>query len=325
MIRDAQADDKRKSFMLDMRGSHIVVPMSLVSWKTYVEVCRLGSFSAAAVELGFTQSAVSRQIATLERSVGVQLLARGPRGIEPTAAGEAFGHHARVVVNEIERAKQAALDTDSTGGGSLAIGAVPSVAAGVLPAAIHSLGTHLLRAWTLMPGLTPELEAKVASAELDLAIVTDAPPGVSTDHRLHRTPVGVDEMRVIVPLDHPLAGAGRQPLRAFANERWVEDNVGSAALLRRQAARAGFEPAIDLVAFDLLGKMAMVAAGHGLALIPATFSPSLRRDVVSIPLVDSPERGIYAITAATTDATTPMISALIDAVRAAITDTHSPS
>ena len=60
--------------------------MSLNAWRTFATVCRLGSLSAAAAELGYTQSAVSRQVAGLERQVGAPLVERQARGIRPTAA-----------------------------------------------------------------------------------------------------------------------------------------------------------------------------------------------------------------------------------------------
>src|SRR5262250_2849915 len=92
-----------------MRNTH-TRPMPLNAWRTFVTVCRLGSLSAAAAELGYTQSAVSRQIAALERQVGVPLAERHARGVRPTAAGEAFRYHAQAAVNEAERAIRAARD-----------------------------------------------------------------------------------------------------------------------------------------------------------------------------------------------------------------------
>jgi DNA-binding transcriptional LysR family regulator len=84
--------------------------MALTAWRTFVTVCRLGSLSAAAAELGYTQSAVSRQIAGLEREVGAPLVDRHARGIRPTAAGEAFRQHAQAAVHEADRAIRAARD-----------------------------------------------------------------------------------------------------------------------------------------------------------------------------------------------------------------------
>src|ERR1700729_3288137 len=138
--------------------------MSLAAWRTFVTVCRLGSLSAAAAELGYTQSAVSRQIAGLERQVGAPLVERHARGIRPTAAGEAFRYHAQAAVNEADRAIRAARDPRD---GSL--------------------------------------HERTVNGELDIAVMTDAPPGLPSHPRLERQLVGTDEMIVVLPLGHPLA------------------------------------------------------------------------------------------------------------------------
>jgi DNA-binding transcriptional LysR family regulator len=271
--------------------------MTLAAWKTYLEVCRLGSLSAAAVELGYTQSAVSRQIATLERTAGARLLERRPRGVVPTPAGEAFRHHARIVVNEAARALQSASDAPDRPTLPLAIGATPAIAASIVPVALGRLEAELGRLpWTLLPALTAELQSMVAGGEVDLAVVTDAPPGLGDDPRLERRLLGADEMCVMVPIGHRAASEERVGIEVFADEPWVEDNEGSAALLRRSAGRAGFEPRIERTAADLMGKMALVAAGHAVALVPGVLAPSVRRDVVTVALVDAPTRGIFAIT-----------------------------
>jgi DNA-binding transcriptional LysR family regulator len=271
--------------------------MSLTAWRTFMTVCRLGSLSAAAAELGYTQSAVSRQIAGLERQVGAPLVERHARGVRPTAAGEAFRHHAQAAVNEAERALRAARETrDGSPARPLAVGATPSLAAGVVPAAMRRLldETGPLP-WNLVPGLTRELYERTADGELDMAIVTDAPPGLPSDPRLERHFLGTDEMVVVLPAGHCLAGSGPTPIEALASETWAEDNEGSAALLRQHAARAGVIARIDLNAADLPGKIALVATGHAIALIPGVLTTTLRADVTTVALVHPPTRGIYAV------------------------------
>jgi DNA-binding transcriptional LysR family regulator len=271
--------------------------MTLTAWRTFVTVCRLGSLSAAATELGYTQSAVSRQIAGLERQVGVPLAERHSRGIRPTAAGEAFRHHAQVAVNAAERAIRAARDArDGSPARPLAVGATPSLAASLVPAAMRRLldETGPLP-WTLAPGLTGELYERTASGELDTAVVTNAPPGLPSDPRIERHFLGTDEMVVVLPAGHRLAGGGRVPIGALANETWAEDNEGSAALLRQHAARAGVSARVDLDAADLPGKIALVATGHAIALTPGVLTAALRPDVTTLALLDPPTRGIYAV------------------------------
>ncbi|MEU5117009.1 LysR family transcriptional regulator [Streptomyces longwoodensis] len=272
--------------------------MDLTVWRTFVTVCRLGSLSAAATELHHTQSAVSRQIAGLERQFGVSLVERHARGVRPTPAGEVFRRHALATLNEADRAVRAVRDVrDGRGDRPLAIGAAPSLAAGLVPEAVRDL---LRREgpvrWSLVPALSAPLHSRVVAGDLDLAVITDAPPGLPADPRVERRFLGLDEMVVVLPAGHPRAGDGRVPVAALADETWAEDNDGSAALLRRHAARAGVDARIDLTAADLPGKLALVATGHAIALIPGVLTRALRADVTTVGLVDPPSRGIYTIT-----------------------------
>jgi DNA-binding transcriptional LysR family regulator len=272
--------------------------MELTVWRTFVTVCRLGSLSAAAAELNHTQSAVSRQIAGLERQLGVPLIERHARGVRPTPAGEVFQHHALATLNEADRAVRAARDLrDGAFSRPLTVGATPSLAAGIVPEAIRRL---LEQAgpigWRLLPGPSEQLHNRVIDGDLDIAVVTDAPPGLPDDPQVERRFLGLDDMVVVLPVGHPQAGRGPVHIQTLADQTWVEDNDGSAALLRQHAARAGFSARIDLTAADLLGKLALVATGHAIALVPGVLTCALRTDVTTVALVDPPTRGIYTIT-----------------------------
>ncbi|WP_206506639.1 LysR family transcriptional regulator [Streptomyces chrestomyceticus] len=272
--------------------------MDLTVWRAFVTVCRVGSLSAAAAELNHTQSAVSRQIAGLERQLGVPLVERHARGVRPTPAGEVFRRHALITLNEADRAVRAVRDVrDGVCERPLAVGATPSLAAGVVPEAVRVLLNQggSVR-WSLRPGLSAQLHSQVIAGDLDIAVVTDAPPGLAVDPRVDRRFLGLDEMVVVLPAGHPLAGRGPVPIVALTDETWVEDNDGSAALLRQHAARAGASVRIDLTAADLPGKLALVATGHAIALIPGVLTSALRADVTTVGLVDPPSRGIYTIT-----------------------------
>lgn len=268
----------------------------MTAWRTFVLVGRLGSLSAAATALGYTQSAVSRQIATLEALAGVPLIERLPRGVALTAAGEAFGIHALTVVNAADRAVHSARSATAGSQRPLIIGATPSLAASVVPAAVRRLlDERGPRPWSLVPALTRELSARVVSGEADLAVITDAPPGLPDQPELALEQLGSDEMMVVVSTSHRLAGRKRVRITALADDVWVEDNDGSATLLRNHAARAGINLNIDFAAADLLGKTAMAATNHAVALIPGSLVPALRPDVTALRLQHAPTRGIYAL------------------------------
>lgn len=285
---------------------------ALVPWSTFVEVGRATSLSAAATTLGYTQSAISRQIAGLERDVGVRLLERGARGVALTEAGAALLPHARLVVAEAERGRRAA--TSASPGAHLALGAVPSAALGFVPAALRHLADR--PSWTMITDLTPRLVAHVAAHELDLAVVTDAPPGLPVAAGVLTRHLFDDLMGVVLPADHRLAHRRRVGITLLADELWIEDNPGSEALLSELAARHRVTLRIDRSSSDLMTKIALVAAGHGVAIAPRTLAPALRADVRFVALTAAPRRGVYAATRADrVDLLAPLVTALIDGAR----------
>jgi DNA-binding transcriptional LysR family regulator len=81
--------------------------------------------------------------------------------------------------------------------------------------------------WSLLPGLTGQLHERVVSGELDIAAVTDTPPGLPNDPRLDWRALGTDEMVVVLPLGHPQAGKTPVRIEALASEVWAEDHEGS--------------------------------------------------------------------------------------------------
>lgn len=132
-------------------------------------------------------------------------------------------------------------------------------------------------------------------------------------------------MVVSLPVGHPQAGRGPVRVQTLADETWVEDNDGSAALLRQHAARAGASARIDLTAAGLAGKPALVATGHAIALIPGVLTGALRTDVTTTPLVDPPTRGVYAITPRSDPhpSSAPLLDQLATAF-ASVRPTHAP-
>lgn len=280
--------------------------VSLVPWSTFVEVSRASSLSAAAAVLGYTQSAISRQIAGLERDIGVPLLVRGARGVRLTDAGAALLPHARLLVAEAERGRRAA--TSARPGVHLALGAVPSAALGFVPGVLRGLADppH----WTMLTDLTPRLVAHVAAGELDLAVITDSPPGLPTATDVVTRHLFDDAMGVVLPADHRLAHRRRVGIAMLADELWIEDNPGSQALLQELAARHHVAVRVDRSTFDLMTKIALVAAGHGVAMAPRTLAPALRPDVRFVALTAAPRRGVHVATRIGRRDLEPLVTAL---------------
>lgn len=297
---------------------------SYAAWLSFVTVCDRGSISAAAQELGYTQSAVSRHVAALEHELGARLLERLPRGVRPTEPGQALLRHARLVVGETARGRDAVAAAVAGRGPSLAVGAVPSAVVGLLPTAIRSFA-HDVPAYrcTLRSAVSTTLQDLVLSGDLDVAVVTDYPPGLPASRVLRRHLLLEDELCVLVPGDHPVASRPpdeRVPLSLLADDVWAEDNPGSERLLVAAAGRAGFEPRLEMEAGDLAGKAALVASGQAVALVPRLLAGIVPDRTALRRLDDPPVRSVFALHQASPTRHREEVDAFVRALRLAADD-----
>ncbi|MFB7910640.1 LysR family transcriptional regulator [Kitasatospora sp. NPDC056076] len=243
--------------------------------RTFVTVTRLASFSEAARDLGYTQSAVSQQIAALEADLGTALLGRRP--VAPTAAGRRLLEHAAPLLVRLEAARADVARLAGAPSARLVLGATPLAVGAALG---HALG-EVRRAFpqvepvvqVLAQGVLP---AQVATGEVDLALI-DGLAAPSDPLPLPEvgplTTVAVDEqpLAVALPLGHPLAGRPGLALADLSAARWLDapDLTPTADRLRAATGTDGFRPATRYRGTDLHGLLTLVAAGHGLTLLPA--------------------------------------------------------
>ncbi|WP_405676698.1 LysR family transcriptional regulator [Streptomyces sp. NBC_00868] len=267
-------------------------------YEVFLRVARLASFTAAARSLGYTQSAVSRQIQVLEDEWGTPLFDRLPRGVRLTEAGRILLPHAEAVGERLRTAR-AELDALRTvGAGRLRIGAFSTADAALLPRALAAFRTrHPAVAVTRTEGPSAKHLALLAAGDLDLAVVADTsgrPPQGCTPHHL------LDErMYVALPRGHRLAGRADVRLAELADEEWIAGGTRPEDTLMRSALEGGFHPRTGFVAADWIAKQGFVAAGLGVTLIPALAASSARPDLALVPLHpdDTPRRQVYAATA----------------------------
>src|SRR5579859_3116579 len=217
--------------------------------RTFVAVARLGSFSAAALELGYTQAAVSQQIAALENDLKTQLLTRRP--VAPTEAGTRLLEHAEPILLRLDAARADVTRLTKAPRATLLIGVTPLAGAAFpLAAALAELRIRFPRL-DLTVQLAPRRQVAVAAArgELDLAL-TDGltAPGDSLPEQAPVTAIGLTEetVRVVLPPGHPLAARSAIRLPDLADARWIEaENVTpSLEEIRRHAATEGYRPAL---------------------------------------------------------------------------------
>ncbi|MFJ9947412.1 LysR family transcriptional regulator [Kitasatospora sp. NPDC091207] len=242
--------------------------------RTFVTVARLGSFSAAAGELGYTQSAVSQQIAALEADLGTSLLVRRPVG--PTEAGARLLEHAGPLLLRLDAARADVARLAGAPAARLLLGATPLAVDPALGRALAEVRREYPRVDLAVRVVAQEaLPALVATGEVDLALIdglaAPSDPLPLPDVGPLST-VAVDErpLAVALPAGHPLAGHRGLALADLSAARWLDapDIAPGAARLRAATAVDGFRPAARYLGTDVRGLLALVAAGHGLVVLP---------------------------------------------------------
>jgi DNA-binding transcriptional LysR family regulator len=287
------------------------------------EVARRGSLTAAATALGYTQSAVSRQIAALERDTGTRLFDRLARGMRLTDDGRCLLGHAEAVLDRLETARGDLAALRTLDAGRLRVGAFDTAEAALLPRALAAFrAEHPRVVLSLTEANTPDLLAALTAGDLDLAIVSVYPGAEAIDEtRYALRLLAEDPLLVAFPKGHPRAGAGRRlRLADLAAESWIEGNPAGASTLVTACLRAGFRPRVDFPVREWTAKQGFVAAGLGLALVPRLGASAARPDIVLVPLTpeDAPVRTVYAATArqgGAAPAVTAFVPHLVDAAR----------
>ena len=269
------------------------------------EVAAQGSFSAAADALAYTQSAVSQQIAALERETGTKLVERGARGVKLTDAGRALVAHTDAIVARLNDAEAELEAIAGLKGGRLRLVAFPSVAASLMPQAIARFrAAHPGVELSLRPAEPEDGIAMVKAGEADIALTVEVPDIGDPDITgLDRTFLMDDPMYAALPADHPLASRRRLRLEDLAGEPWILGSTTTtcpdARIAMRACALAGFDPDIVFNNDDYNAIQGFVAAGVGISLMPDLACINVREDVVVRSLGSSPPvRRICAVTAA---------------------------
>ncbi len=280
-----------------------------------VEVARRGSFSAAAESLGYTQPAISRQIATLEAEVGAQLVRRVPHGAVLTDAGRLLVDRGEAILASLAGAEEELRRLSGLEGGRLRIATFASAAASIMPIAVAEFRRrHPAMELDITMADPAESVPLLLSGRLDLALSHDSmqdPDGIDLVRLFD------DPMYVVMPLGHPLADGGKLGLECFAQEPWMLATTHScpdSRLFLRACHEAGFEPEIAFQNDDYPAIVGFVAAGVGVALIPDMVARGIREDVVVRELEPSPPpRPICAAVPA--DYRSPGASAMLEVLR----------
>src|SRR5215204_3217662 len=263
------------------------------------EVVARGSFSAAAESLHLSQSAVSQQIAVLEREVGVPLLERTSDGPKLTAAGDALMEHGDAVLCRLEEAERELAQIAGLEGGRLRLASFSTASA-----------TLMTRALALFRQRFPKVELQFTEADpedtfpglkrgdFDLAVVFDYPAfPLDFSRDVEAELIYEESMRVALPPGHPLASAKSVRISDLADEDWLCGALPSSCRFQviNLCREAGFEPRITFQSEDYGVIKGFVAGGLGVAILPelAGGDPGIEMRPVR---GEKPLRRLYAVT-----------------------------
>ena len=260
------------------------------------EVAVQGSFSAAAEALSFTQSAVSQQIAALERETGTILVQRSARGVRLTEAGEALVRHADAVLCRLAEAEAELEAIAGLRGGRLRMAAFESAGATLMPMAIADFrAKHPAIELSMTLGEPEHIEPQLKSGELDLVLGFGS--RFTDEDGIERRFLLDDPMLLVLPQDHALANKRNLRLADLADEAWIggPQDCECNRLIYGACSAAGYDPRIAFETDDYAAVQGFVAAGVGVSLIAELGLRTIRDDIVVRPLGrDTPCRQIFA-------------------------------
>lgn len=246
--------------------------MSLRQFEYALAVAEAGSVTAAAARLHVAQPSMSQQIRSLERDLGVQLFARTPSGLVPTAAGRAFLRDAEIAVRAARRAEATARAGAAEPAGELVVAVQLGFGTRQLPRALGTLRRRFPRVEVTVfeePSAT-ELDRLCRQGVLDLVLMAKCERSPERAHHL-----GTEEFVVVLSPDHPRLAGDRVELETLAGEPWVRFDRDSAldnvllSVLRDQL----FIPVTAARVSQTATAVRWAAQGLGVALLPASAVP----------------------------------------------------
>ncbi|WP_030946393.1 LysR family transcriptional regulator [Streptomyces sp. NRRL S-646] len=297
--------------------------VSLTALRVLRAVAEQGTFTAAAATLGYTQSAVSRQIATIERAAGAELLERRRDGVHLTAAGRVVIRRATTVLDEID-ATARELSGLPEQSGTVRLGWFPSAGAVLLPTALAMLrrtdpGIDVVS----REGTTPALVRALRAGTLDLALLASMPPFRPPD--TDSPPLALQTLSerallLAVPAGHPLARGDFVDVDDLRGQRWIGSAGSGQDRLMGVWPGLDERPEVAHTARDWLAKLHLVAAGCGLTTVPATLAPAAPPGVRILPVRGGPQEQRRLLLARLPHPPTEPVMRVAAALRAAALD-----
>ena len=262
-----------------------------------------GSFSAAADALDYTQPAVSKMVAALERELGTTLVDRGTRPLRLTDAGAVLAERGAAALEQVAAAELEVEAVSRLDRGSLSVATFSSAGSGLVVEALRRFRADhpAIDVSIAERGMPSAALRGLRECDHDIVVSFDYPAaGAVIGEGLEVHPLLDDRMDLVVARTHRLAARRRVGFADLADESWVLPDFGpdspTLKLITRACQGAGFEPRVAFRINDCHMSQAMVAAGEGIAVLPRLMLSPLHPEVSVKPLgADAPIRRIVAI------------------------------
>lgn len=279
-------------------------------------LAKCGTVHAAAAAMHCTPSAISQQLAKLERETGTVLCEKDGRGLRLTDAGRLLAASAVAVFDEMERAEAALAAHHATVGGRVTIATFATGCRALLPTALAQLHDGYPALSTSLLELNPyEALSALNRGEADVAVVDDWPEvTLSLPIGLSYVELGVDIADLIVPSAHPAALRERVSLESMRDERWIASPAGTICHDWLMRVLPGLEA--DYLVGEFQTQLTLVAAGIGVALIPRLARAGLPHGCVAVAVRPVPKRRVMVVWR-TSSAARPAVTTTVDALRKA--------
>ncbi|MEV4777197.1 LysR family transcriptional regulator [Microbacterium sp. LWH12-1.2] len=238
---------------------------------TFATVVRVGSFAAAARELGYTQPGVSQQMKALERDLNTTLFVREGRGLKLNEQGEVLAERVDRLIDDLRATEERVAAVTRLKEARVRVCAFPSANATLVPAAISRLRTkHLGIEIELFEAEPPESLDGLERGDYDVVVAFryDDQPAPDLSDNLESIALLDEPMVLMCSDDHPLARRKQVELSELRDERWVAGCVRCRQEFVSACEYAGFTPRIDITTDDNLAVQSYVVAGLGLAMMP---------------------------------------------------------
>src|ERR1700754_252003 len=288
----------------------------------FVEVAETLSFTQAAQRLHISQPPLSQQIQSLEADLGVRLLDRNRRRVALTEPGRLFLVEAKAILARAESARTVVAEAAAGFTGQLRLAYAVSVS-------FHrALPETLLRFTQAAPGVSLHLGEMltgaqydaILSGQIDVGLLRAHPEGVANARQLNVEVIDHEPLVIALPARHRLAKRPSVGMGELATERFVASPRTQATTLNDRltllAHKAGFRPNVRQEAQQIPSLLPLVAAGLGVALVPASLRAGHLEGITFVP-VDDPEAHLLLAVASRVDNTSPVLESFLRTVREA--------